>query len=167
MGILEFFGLGNNAPAPTPEPDTRGTGRHSEPGVDETTPDNEVVEDESTDHDNTEPANDSVEPEAVEEDEAETVHPAPEAVEPSEVHSALHTALIKLDGRLSDPAALPYDEAHLTDHEALSVAIGDLIERAPHLSATAVAGDVGQGDRGGNPAPFDLIATMRQAHGIT
>lgn len=167
MGILEFFGLGNNTPAPTPESDTGESGRHSDTGVDETTPaTSEEATDESTD-DNTETADNSVEPEAVEEDEAETANPAPEAVEPSEVHAALHAALVKLDGRLSDPNALPYDEAHLTDDEALSAAIGELIERSPHLSATAVAGDVGQGDRGGAPVPFDLIATMRQAHGIT
>lgn len=167
MGILEFFGLGNNTPTPTPESDTDHSGRHSDSGVDETTPASEVVEDESTDHDNGEPGDKGVEPEAVAEDEAETANPAPEAVEPSEVHTALHAALVKLDGRLSDPNALAYDEAHLTDAEALSAAIGALIERSPHLSATAVAGDVGQGDRGGAPAPFDLIATMRQAHGIT
>ena len=143
MGILEFFGLGNNTPAPTPESDTGEPRRLSDTGVEETTPDNE----------------------AVAEDEA-TAELAPEAVEPSEVHTRLHTALVKLDGRLSDPGALPYDEAHLTDDEALGAAIGALIERAPHLSATAVAGDVGQGTRGGTPEPFDLIATMRQAHGI-
>lgn len=167
MGILEFFGLGNNTPAPTPESDSGAAGRHSESGVEETTPDSEVVEDESSDHENGEPADKGVEPEAVEEVEEETANPSPEAVEPSEVHTALHAALVKLDGRLSDPGALPYDEAHLTDAEALSAAIGALIERSPHLSATAVAGDVGQGDRGGAPVPFDLIATMRQAHGIT
>lgn len=166
MGILEFFGLGNNTPTPTPESDTGESGRHSDTGADEATPaTSEMVTDESTD-DNTEPADNSVEPEEVAADEAETPNPAPEAVEPSEVHTALHTALVKLDGRLSDPNALPYDEAHLTDDEALSAAITALIERSPHLSATAVAGDVGQGDRGGTPAPFDLIATMRQAHGI-
>lgn len=166
MGILEFFGLGNNTPTPTPESDTGESGRHSDTGVDETTPDNEVVEDESTDHADTETADNVVEPEEVAADEEGETNPAPEAVEPSAVHTALHTALVKLDGRLSDPNALPYDEAHLTDDEALSTAITALIERAPHLSATAVAGDVGQGNRGGAPEPFDLIATMRQAHGI-
>ena len=167
MGILEFFGLGNNTPAPTPESDTGEPRRLSDTGVEETTPDNEAVaEDEATaELDNTETGDSGVEPEAVAEDEA-TAELAPEAVEPSEVHTRLHTALVKLDGRLSDPGALPYDEAHLTDDEALGAAIGALIERAPHLSATAVAGDVGQGTRGGTPEPFDLIATMRQAHGI-
>lgn len=166
MGILEFFGLGANTPT-TPESDSGESGRLSDTGVDETTPDNEVVEDESTDHDTPEEVDSVVEPEAVEEVEEETPNPSPEAVEPSEVHTALHTALVKLDGRLSDPNALPYDEAHLTDDEALTAAITALIERSPHLSATAVAGDVGQGNRGGTPEPFDLIATMRQAHGIT
>lgn len=167
MGILEFFGLGNTAPATTPESDTDHAGRLSDTGVDETTPDNEVVEDESTDHDTPEEVDSVVEPEEVEEVEEETIHPSPEEVEPSAVHLALHNALVKLDGRLSDPNALPYDEAHLTDDEALATAIGALIERHPHLSATAVSGDVGQGNRGDTPAPFDLIATMRQAHGIT
>lgn len=167
MGILDFFGLGATTPTTTPEPDTGESGRHSDTGADETTPDNEVVGDESTDHADTEPADNVAEPEEVAADEEGETNPAPEAVEPSAVHTALHTALVKLDGRLSDPNALPYDEAHLTDDEALSAAITALIERAPHLSATAVAGDVGQGDRGGTPAPFDLIATMRQAHGIT
>ena len=167
MGILEFFGLGNNTPDPTPESGSGESGRHSDTGVEETTPaTSEVAEDESSDLDNTEAGDSGDEPEAVAEDEAETAELAPEAVEPSEVHTRLHTALVKLDGRLSDPSALPYDEAHLTDDEALGAAIGALIERAPHLSATAVAGDVGQGTRGGTPEPFDLIATMRQAHGI-
>lgn len=168
MGILEFFGLGNSTPAPTPETYTDDTGRHSDTGVEETTPDNEVAHDEVSDDDNPEQGGDTPAPEAVAEDEAETASPAPEAVaEPSDVHRALHAALVRLDGRLSDPAALPYDEAHLTDDEALSAAVTALIERSPHLSATAVAGDVGQGDRGAPPEPFDLIATMRRAHGIT
>lgn len=166
MGIMEFFGLGNSTPDDTPESDMGGTGRLPDTGVEETTPDNEVADDEPSDHDNAEQSSSGVEPEAVAEDEEATDDPAPEAVAPSAVHAALHAALIKLDGRLSDPNALPYDEAHLTDDEALATAITALIERSPHLSATAVAGDVGQGDRGGTPEPFDLIATMRRAHGI-
>lgn len=166
MGILEFFGLGKNTPGTTPESEQPATVEVPESGVEETTPVSEVTEGEALDLNNSEPADNGVEPEAVEEDEAETDNPAPEAVEPSEVHTALHTALVRLDGRLSDPAALPYDEAHLTDSEALSAAIGELIEHSPHLSATAVAGDVGQGNRSTGSSPFDLVAAMRHAHGM-
>ena len=138
MGILEFFGLGNNSPAPEEvEPEEVAA----------------VVESEE------------VEPEEVA---AEDTAPAPEevaaAVEPpSELQLALHAALIKLDGRLRDSAALQYDEAHLTDSAALEGAITALIHESPHLATTAVSGDIGQGNRANSAAPFNLIDALRGA----
>lgn len=150
MGILEFFGLGNNTPATTPESEEPATVEMPDTGVEETTPDNEEVAEE-------------VEPEEVA---AEDTAPAPEEVEPEEVEPpnelqlALHAALIKLDGRLRDSAALQYDEAHLTDSAALEGAITALIHESPHLATTAVSGDIGQGNRA-TAAPFNLIDALR------
>ena len=132
MKILEFFGLGNNTPAPTPESEEPATVEMPDTGVEETTPDNEEVE--------------------------------PEEVEPpSELQLALHAALVKLDGRLRDSAALEYDEAYLTDSAALEGAITALIHESPHLATTAVSGDIGQGNRATSEAPFNLIDALRGA----
>lgn len=154
MGILEFFGLGNNTPATTPESEEPATVEMPDTGVEETTPDNEEVAA-------------AVEPEEVaEEVAAEDTAPAPEDEEPEEVEPpnelqlALHAALIKLDGRLRDSAALQYDEAHLTDSAALEGAITALIHESPHLATTAVSGDIGQGNRA-TAAPFNLIDALR------
>lgn len=57
----------------------------------------------------------------------------------------LHAALTAATGRLADPSDLPYAEEHLTDDEALSAALDDLLARKPHLAARRVVGSVGQG----------------------
>lgn len=72
----------------------------------------------------------------------------------------LHTALVAATGRLADPSDLPFDAAHLDDEAALATAIDELLDRKPHLAARRVAGDVGQGARGGGE-PVDLIGLMR------
>lgn len=60
----------------------------------------------------------------------------------------LHTALVKLDGRLTDPAALPFDADHLDDADALAAAIDNLVAERPELKARRAAGDIGAGTRG-------------------
>ena len=149
MGILEFFGLGNNTPAPTPESEEPATVEMPDTGVEETTPDNEEVEPEEVAAEDTAPAPEDEEPEEVE--------------PPSELQLALHAALIKLDGRLRDSAALEYDEAYLTDSAALEGAITALIHESPHLATTAVSGDIGQGNRATAAPAFNLIEALRGA----
>lgn len=74
----------------------------------------------------------------------------------------LHTALVAADGRLADPADLPFDEANLDDPEALTAAVTALVKTKPGLRAQQIRGDVGAGDRGTpKKAPVDLIGIMR------
>lgn len=79
-----------------------------------------------------------------------------------ELAHRLHTALVAADGRLADPADLPYDEAHLDDPDALTAAVTALVKTKPGLRAQQIRGDVGAGDRGTpKKAPVDLIGIMR------
>lgn len=74
----------------------------------------------------------------------------------------LHTALVKLDGRLADPEDLEFNEDHLEDPDALAEAISDLVARKPGLRAQQLGGDVGAGARGSKPKPpADLISLIR------
>lgn len=78
----------------------------------------------------------------------------------------LHAALVRADGRLADPDDLPFDAAHLDDAEALTAAIGDLVERKPGLRARQYGGDVGAGARGDTPkVNTDLIEIIRGIQG--
>ncbi len=75
----------------------------------------------------------------------------------------LQANLIAQTGRLVDGAAdlVPYDEAHLTDPDALSAALSELLEARPYLARPQrPSGDVGQG-KGSAPAPFSLLDAMR------
>lgn len=73
----------------------------------------------------------------------------------------LHTALVTATGRLADPTDLTFDDAHLTDPDALTAAIDDLLNRKPHLASRRVVGDVGQG-AGGSTAAVDLAGMLRR-----
>lgn len=78
----------------------------------------------------------------------------------------LHAALVRADGRLADPDDLPFDAAHLDDADALTAAIGDLVERKPGLRARQYGGDVGAGTRGSTPkVNTDLIEIIRGIQG--
>lgn len=57
----------------------------------------------------------------------------------------LHTALAAATGRLADPTDLPFDEAHLTDADAMGAAIEALLNAKPHLASRKPSGNVGQG----------------------
>lgn len=74
----------------------------------------------------------------------------------------LHEALVKLDGRLADPADLPFDAKHLDDPAALDAAIDALVTAKPGLRARGFTGNVGQGSRGTKkPTGVNLIDLMR------
>ncbi|MFD6198385.1 hypothetical protein ACFWE3_16960 [Mycobacteriaceae bacterium NPDC060252] len=64
-----------------------------------------------------------------------------------EVSRRLHTELVRADGRLADPADLPYDRAHVDNPEALTLAIDALLESKPHFASRVPAGRVGQGEK--------------------
>ena len=64
-------------------------------------------------------------------------------------------------GRLADPSDLAFDDAHLTDPDALTAAIDDLLARKPHLASRRVVGDVGQG-AGKGDTPVDLAGMLRR-----
>lgn len=72
----------------------------------------------------------------------------------------LHTALVAATGRLADPSDLPYDENHLTDPDALTAAVDDLLTRKPHLAPRRPRGDVGQGV-GAAGQTVDLAGILR------
>lgn len=73
----------------------------------------------------------------------------------------LHTSLVTATGRLADPTDLAFDESHLTDPEALTAAVDDLLARKPHLAARRIVGDVGQG-AGGSDTAVDLAGMLRR-----
>jgi len=82
------------------------------------------------------------------------------AADRDEIAERLHVALVAATGRLAAPDELPFDEAHLSDPEALTTALDDLLARKPYLAARKPAGDVGQG---ASPAPatVDLAGIIR------
>jgi hypothetical protein len=73
----------------------------------------------------------------------------------------LHTELVKATGRLADPTDMPFNEEHLTDPDALTASIDELLARKPHLASRRPAGDVGQGAFSSG-APVDLAAILRR-----
>ena len=72
----------------------------------------------------------------------------------------LHGALVAADGRLADPTDLPYDETHIEDEDALTIAIDALLAKKPHLAARRPAGDIGQGASASGD-DFSLGALLR------
>lgn len=79
----------------------------------------------------------------------------------TQLQQRLLTSLVKEDGRLADPADLPFDATLLEDPEKLYEAITDLITRKPGLKARGVQGDVGAGERSTQGKPFDLIEFIK------
>ena len=57
----------------------------------------------------------------------------------------LHLELVKATGRLADPTDLPFDDAHLSDPDALTAAVEALLAAKPHLTSRKPTGDIGQG----------------------
>lgn len=62
-----------------------------------------------------------------------------------EIAARLHMSLVAASGRLADPSDLPFDEAHLSDPDALTAALDELLARKPHLASRRPVGDIGQG----------------------
>lgn len=79
-----------------------------------------------------------------------------------ELKGQILALLVEKDGRLADPADLPFEPEYLKDPEALYQAITDLITRKPGLKARGARGDVGagQGNKGA-PKPIDLIDIIK------
>ena len=79
-----------------------------------------------------------------------------------ELKGQILALLVEKDGRLADPADLPFEPEYLKDPEALYQAITDLITRKPGLKARGARGDVGagQGNKGA-PKPVDLIDIIK------
>lgn len=81
-----------------------------------------------------------------------------------QVRRQLHKALVDADGRLVDSDALEYSEDHLSDPEALSAAVAELLAAKPYLSAKRFTGTVHQG---AEPvaAPVSMTALLRGGRG--
>lgn len=70
--------------------------------------------------------------------------------------------LVEKDGRLADPADLPFEPEYLKDPEALYQAVTDLVTRKPGLKARGAHGDVGAGQANkGAPKPPNLIDIIK------
>lgn len=81
-----------------------------------------------------------------------------------QLRNDLHLALVEIDGRLAVPSDLPPLEGdNALDRSAIAAAIDKLLEARPRLAARALAGDIGQGARGGRGKTVDLIELMRNA----
>lgn len=76
----------------------------------------------------------------------------------------LHLALTTATGRLADPTDLPFDEVHVDDPAALTVALDELLGRKPHLASRRPSGDVGQGATGQTDS-VDLAGILRARAG--
>ena len=86
----------------------------------------------------------------------------PPAADVESLARRLHAELVRADGRVSDPADIPFDPAHLDDEAALTAAIDAAIESRPGIRARQYGGDIGAGNRGGSQRPpVDLIQLMR------
>lgn len=73
----------------------------------------------------------------------------------------LHAALVTATGRLENPADLDYRADHLDDDAALAAAIDALLADRPYMAKRVVAGDAGQGARGGNTATPSFADLLR------
>lgn len=73
----------------------------------------------------------------------------------------LHGELVRATDRLENPADLAYDAEHLDDPEKLKAALDALLSDRPYFRKRKVAGDAGQGPRGGGQAPFSLLGAIR------
>lgn len=76
----------------------------------------------------------------------------------------LHESLVRADGRLADPADLPFNADHLDDPAALTEAITALVRTRPGLKARQAAGDVGAGSRG--PAAGGHLSLIDHIRGL-
>ena len=78
-----------------------------------------------------------------------------------ELARRLHTELVRATGKLQDPRDMPFSEDHLTDAEALTAAVDQLVTDRPHLRSRKPVGDVGQGTRTETTGPRDFSALFR------
>lgn len=83
------------------------------------------------------------------------------AADRDDLAQRLHTALVTSTGRLADPSDLVFNDEHMTDADALSAAIDDLLTRKPHLGSRRIVGDVGQGASRSDSA-VDLAGILRR-----
>lgn len=98
----------------------------------------------------------------VEELRAESAKYRVEAKKAEEYGQRLQHSLVAQDGRLADPADLPYDSALLDDPEALDAAITEFIEKYPNMRSVRAGGNIGQGNVGvDKPQETDLISIIR------
>jgi hypothetical protein len=81
----------------------------------------------------------------------------------TELAQQRHESLVRLDGRLQDFTDLPFDPDAVLEAEAIAETITELIGAKPHLKSRKPTGDIGQGMRGADGAPFSFIDAIRAA----
>jgi hypothetical protein len=82
------------------------------------------------------------------------------------LQTRLHAELTKADGRLADPADLPFDPDHLADPHKHADAIAELLKAKPHYASRkpAPGSTIHQGPVGAAVPPKpDLITGLRAA----
>lgn len=82
------------------------------------------------------------------------------AKESDALRKELFQARVQVDGRLIDPADLPYSDELLADGDALTGAIDELLARKPYL-AKRPSGDIGAGVRGDAATTANLVTLIR------
>jgi hypothetical protein len=85
-----------------------------------------------------------------------------------DLEARLHSELTKSDGRLADPADLPFDAEHLADPQKHADAITELLKAKPHFaSRIPIPGSsIGQGQQGSpTPPKASLIDAIRSQQG--
>lgn len=82
------------------------------------------------------------------------------AKEADALRKELFQARVMVDGRLIDPADLPYSDELLNDGDALTGAIDELLARKPYL-AKRPSGDIGAGARGDAATSSNLVTLIR------
>jgi hypothetical protein len=88
------------------------------------------------------------------------------AARADELQARLHAELTKADGRLADPADLPFDPEHLAEPQKHADAISELLKAKPHYASRkpAPGSTIHQGPVGAPVAPKpDLIAGLQAA----
>lgn len=91
------------------------------------------------------------------------------AAKHDETKARLHVELVKANGKLADPADLPFNEDHLTDPDKLNADIDALLQSKPHYASRIpqTGTSIAQGVKGLPPEqkPPGFLSLAQQALG--
>lgn len=140
--------------------DTTTTEPETEPTEDVLTDSEEATEPDAVEVEETEDEPDTFPRSVVEKLRKENAGYREKARRAEDYAKELFYARVAATGRLADADDLPFDEALLEDHDALTAAVEELVARKPHLTSRKPRGDVGQGV-GSTSSTVDLAGLLR------